>query len=146
MANNYDIEPALFKRLSRWTWQARALLIWETYALTLAPAMLATLLFCSFAFLGIWERIGDPWRAIALLGTLFFTARSLRRILSLRFPTRSDAQRRLERDSGQAHRPLDTLRDRPALSIDHETYCLIRPSRVRLRVRRSTRSMCDRAS
>lgn len=148
MANNNDIQPALFKRLMRWTWLARAFLIWETYAAILAPAMLAVALFSAAAFLGIWERIGDPWRGIALIISLFFIARSLRRALSLRFPTQSDSRRRLERDSGQSHRPLDTLDDKPALSVQawpaHYKKALSQAKAIRRPQRRSVLGPIDK--
>ena len=70
------------------------------------------------AWLSLWQWIGDPVRLIALIATLFFVVRSVLRALRLRMPTHSDARRRVETDSRQAHRPLDVLDDRPALSAD----------------------------
>jgi len=98
--------------------RARLRLFWESYAPTLAPAAVAVGLFSLGAWLGVWQWIGDPFRLIALAVTLFFLARSVLRALSLRMPTQSDARRRVETDSGQSHRPLDVLDDRPALSAD----------------------------
>ncbi len=108
----------LFARLGRYSRFARALLLWETYGPVLAAGLLAAALFITGALTGLWERIGDPWRLIALLATLFFMARSLHKSLKLRFPTQSDAQRRVEFDSGQKHRPIDVLADRPALAVE----------------------------
>ena len=98
--------------------RARFRMFWETYAPTLASGFLALSLFILGAWLGIWQWIGDPVRLIALFVTIFFIARSIIRALRLRIPTLSDARRRVERDSGQAHRPLDVLEDSPALSVD----------------------------
>ena len=107
---------SLRKRTDRLTWAARGLLIWERYAPVFAVAGLIFGLFMIGSFSGIWERIGDPWRGIALIASLFVIARAVMAARSRRFPTRSDAQRRVERDSGAAHRPLDTIADRPAIS------------------------------
>jgi len=115
MSENLD---KILTSTERLVTRARARLYWETYAPTLAPGFLAIGLFSLGAWLGIWQWIGDPVRLIALAVALFFVARSVLRALSLRQPTHSDARRRVELDSGQAHRPLDVLDDRPALSAD----------------------------
>ena len=98
--------------------RARLRLIWERYIPTLAPALLALSLFILGAWIGLWQWIGDPVRLIALIITLVIIGRALYRARSIRFPSRSDARRRVETDSGQSHRPLDVLEDRPALSAD----------------------------
>lgn len=98
--------------------RARLRLFWETYAPAMGPGFLALGLFTFSAWIGIWQWIGDSVRFIALAITLFFVTKSILKALALRLPTRSDARRRVERDSGQAHRPLDVLDDRPALSAD----------------------------
>ncbi|MEP3655262.1 MAG: DUF4175 family protein [Litorimonas sp.] len=115
MSENFDKIIQSTKRLVA---RARVRLFWETYAPTLAPGFLAIGIFIFGAWLGFWQWIGDPVRLMALSITLFFLARSVLRALSLRRPTYSDARRRVELDSGQAHRPLDVLDDRPALSAD----------------------------
>ena len=115
MSENLD---TVMKKTHRLVQRARLRLFWENYAPTLAPAFLAIALFSLGAWLGLWQWIGDPVRLIALAVTLFFVVRSILRAIPLRQPTQSDARRRVERDSGQAHRPLDVLDDRPALSAD----------------------------
>ncbi|MEP4052857.1 MAG: DUF4175 family protein [Litorimonas sp.] len=115
MSENFDTIIQSTKRLVA---RARVLLFWETYAPTLAPGFLAIGIFIFGAWLGLWQWIGDPARLIALGITLFFLARSVLSALALRRPTYSDARRRVELDSGQAHRPLDVLDDGPALSAD----------------------------
>ena len=115
MSENLDRIIDSTQRLVR---RAKLRLYWETYAPTLAPGFLAIILFSLGASLGIWQWIGDPVRLIALIVTLYFLARSVFRAVSLRQPTNSDARRRVEKDSGQSHRPLDVLDDRPALSAD----------------------------
>ncbi|WP_409433372.1 DUF4175 domain-containing protein [Litorimonas sp. RW-G-Af-16] len=116
MSDHAHTTDKRLSRLKRYGVLARAMLYYETYAATLAPAFLAAAIFAIGALAGIWERIGDPWRLIALLIALAVIVRSVYRALPLRRPTRSDALRRIERDSGQNHRPLDTLEDAPAIS------------------------------
>ena len=115
MSENLD---SIIESTHRLVQRARLRLFWETYAPTLAPGFLSIGLFSLGAWLGLWQWIGDPIRLIALAITLFFVVRSVLRALPLRRPSLSDARRRVEVDSGQAHRPLDVLDDRPALSAD----------------------------
>lgn len=115
MSENLD---NIIQSTSRLVTRARLRLFWETYAPTLAPGFLALSLFIIGAWLGLWQWIGDPVRLIVLIVTLFFVARTVLRAVQLRMPTYSDARRRVETDSKQAHRPLDVLDDRPALSAD----------------------------
>ena len=115
MVDDQKTDP-LIKRARRLTRLARARLFWERYAPVFAVAALATGLFIIGSSAGIWERTGDPWRGLALLTALYFIVRSIRAARKIGRPTRSDARRRVERDSGAKHRPLDTLHDRPALS------------------------------
>jgi len=107
---------SLIQKTDRLVLGARVRLVWETYAPVLAPAMLAIALFVPGAWLAVWEWLGDPWRLIALLATLVVSVRSLLSAIRLPWPSRSDARRRVELDSGQSHRPLDVLDDRPVLS------------------------------
>jgi hypothetical protein len=113
MSHNLDKTRARGARLSV---RARLRLFWETYAPVMAPGGLAVGLFVASAWLGLWQWTGDPIRWIALLATIFFLVRSLLRTVALPVPSASDARRRVEQDSGLAHRPLDVLDDRPAIS------------------------------
>ena len=127
--------------------RAKLRLYWERYAPTLAPGFLAIALFTLGASLGLWQWIGDPVRLIALIVTLFFVGRSVLRAVSLRRPTQSDARRRVETDSGQMHRPLDVLDDRPALSADvwpsHQKKALSQARQLRRANARPTLSPID---
>ena len=96
--------------------RARLRLFWERYAPALATAALALLLFLAGAYVGLWQRIGDPWRLIALIFALYFILRGVISARKLRAPTLSQAARRVEHDSGIAHRPLETLRDKAVLN------------------------------
>lgn len=108
----------VLKRTGRLTRMARARLFWERYApvLALATAIFAGFLIASFS--GIWERIGDPWRAIAYAISVYFIIRAGLNARRVKVPSTSEARRRVETDSGVSHRPLDTLDDRPVISRD----------------------------
>ncbi len=97
------------------TRRAQLWMYWERYAPTLAPSVLALSLFLAGAYFGIWQRIGDPWRLLALIITLYFIVRSALALRHIERPTRSQAARRVEGDSGISHRPLQVLRDKPVL-------------------------------
>ena len=144
MSENLD---RIIETTQRLVLRAKLRLYWERYAPTLAPGFLAIALFTLGASLGLWQWIGDPVRLIALIVTLFFLARSVRRAISLRRPTHSDARRRVETDSGQSHRPLDVLDDRPALSADvwpsHQKIALGQASKLHPAAPRAALSPID---
>ena len=106
----------LSKRLSGYVRRASAQLYWERYAPVFALAALFLALFLIGTFGGIWDRLGDPWRLIALLGALYLLIRAALKARTITRPNTSAARRRVEQDSGAKHRPLDTLDDAPAIS------------------------------
>ena len=108
----------LLKRIDRLTTRARAFLVWERYTPVLFYAVCAALIFIAGSFAGIWERIGDPWRYIALIAVLFLLARALWKARALPLPSKSAAARRVESDNGLSHRPFDTVRDAAADTAD----------------------------
>ena len=144
MSENLDTLISSTQRLVR---RAQLRLFWESYAPILAPGFLAIGLFSLGAWLGVWQWIGDPVRLIALIATVFFVARCVLRARAVRRPTYSDARRRVETDSGQAHRPLDVLDDRPALSADvwpsHQKQALAQAGRLEPATSRPTLSPID---
>ena len=95
---------------------ARALLVWERYAPALIWGAVALMIFLAGSFAGVWERIGDPWRGLALLGAIALVGWSLWRARHVDYPTRSAAKRRVEADNAVAHRPLDTIEDSPRVT------------------------------
>ena len=109
---------ALSKRLIGYVRRAWVQLYWEQYAPVFALALAIIAVFLIGAFGGIWERIGDPWRLIALLVAIVFLARAFWAARQKTRPNLSAARRRVEQDSGAKHRPLDVLDDRPAISED----------------------------
>lgn len=118
-ADRHLSDPVLNKgeALSR---RARLWMIWERFAPVLALAALLAALFIAGAFAGLWQRIGDPWRLMALIAAIYFIVRAGLAARVLPVPSKSQARRRVERDSGAAHRPLETLRDRAALNAQSE--------------------------
>ncbi len=96
-------------------WQAGAALLWEALgpALWLPLTLLGA--FLSLALLNPLPSLPGWLHAVVLLAALgavlATAARGLRR---LTLPGKAEALRRLERDSDLPHRPLSTLRDRPA--------------------------------
>lgn len=112
------LDNALPTRLARLATRARARLVWERYAPIAAMPALALSILLILTWLGLWEIVGDPLRIIALAVTVGLIVRASLRARTLRWPTQSDARRRLEQTAGLAHRPLDTLNDAPVLSPD----------------------------
>lgn len=106
----------LIKKSTRLTRRARVFLFWEQYSpvFALAAGIIAVFLIGSFS--GLWQWIGDPWRLILLVISIFYLVKAIRRARQFRPPNRSAAMRRVESDSDVSHRPLDTLHDTPALS------------------------------
>ena len=109
---------ALSKRLANYVRRAWAQLYWEQYAPVFALALAIIALYLIGAFGGIWERIGDPWRLIALLIAIVFLIRAFWAARQKKRPNLSAARRRVETDSNAQHRPLDVLDDTPAISQD----------------------------
>jgi hypothetical protein len=116
--NTQTISPALKKRLNRHVNLARLWLFWEIYVPVFLLAVLSLCVFLIGVFAGIWERIGDPWRGLGLLATLYILIVATYRAQKRPIPSRSDAKRRVETDSRQSHRPLDVLEDKPAIGKD----------------------------
>lgn len=108
-------DDILVKRLSRLTKWARLQLLWERFAPVLALGAAFAAGFLTLTFAGVWQFLGDPWRAIALIIALIILIRAAWKAQAIELPTTSDAKRRVELDSGLKHRPLDKLTDRPAL-------------------------------
>lgn len=142
------LDKVLPTRLARLAKLARARLVWERYAPIFAVPVLALSIFLIVTWLGLWEVAGDPLRIIALIATLGLLVRAGLRARSLRWPTGSDARRRLEDTAGLTHRPLDTLGDSPILSPDlwpaHVAQARTEADTIRRVGRTPTLSLMDR--
>jgi hypothetical protein len=90
-------------------------LLWERAAPVLAGPLAMTALYVALALFGVFERLGDPVRALSLL-TAILAGAAWARFAFLRFsaPRLEDAERRVEADSGLQGRPYEALRDAPA--------------------------------
>jgi len=93
---------------------AWAALLWERAAPVLAGPLLALGVFLVLALFGVFERTGDPVRALALAAALIAAFVSLR-VSWPHFtaPTLRQAERRVEADSAISGRPYEALRDAP---------------------------------
>ena len=111
-----DVTDPLLKRARRLARIAQLRLFWERFAPVFAVSASFIIVFLIGSFSGIWERIGDPWRIAAGLAAFYVIFKAARMAAKIRRPSRSEARRRVEHDSGARHRPLDTLEDRPAIS------------------------------
>ena len=111
-----NTQSVLTKRAASLTRRAYRHLAWETYAPALVLGVLFVSLFVIGAAFGVWQRLGDPSRLIALIISVYFVTKSLIAARRKLMPTKSQARRRVELDSGLFHRPLDTLVDTPALN------------------------------
>lgn len=122
--------------LGRWLQPlARATLLWEALWPRLWPLAGLAGLFLLLALSGLLPVLPGWLHGLVLavfaLAALALAVRTLR---GLAWPDRTAAQRRLERDSGLAHRPVSGLDDRPA-GTDDTTAGLWRLHQQRLRAR-----------
>jgi hypothetical protein len=89
-------------------------LTWERAVPLLWPALTWLASFAVLALLGVWEDVGDPWRAIYAVLTLLGAAWLIRRALTSFVPADSESiARRVEEDSGISARPHEALIDTP---------------------------------
>jgi len=111
-----DPAPSGFEpRITRRIGWARAALFWERLWPALWPAVGVVGLFLAVALFDPWDWV-SPWVHAGVLAgfvaALVWAVWRGRQAWAL--PDRPAAIRRLERDSGFAHRPLSTLEDQPA--------------------------------
>jgi uncharacterized protein (TIGR02302 family) len=94
---------------------ARASLGWEGLWPRLVPLIAAVMLFVAAAHLDLFAGL-DPWIHTGILAALAlgFGALCFFMLRRFRWPSRDVAIRRLERDSGVAHRPLVAVQDKLA--------------------------------
>lgn len=124
-------ERFLKRRLQRRIRWARAALFAERLWPLLWPALAGLGVFAGAGLFGVWQSVS--WLAhsaafLALLVLLGWTARRAARRLD--WPGEAEGRRRLERDGGARHRPLDAIFDTPALAAG--AVALWRCHRVRM--------------
>ena len=95
--------------------QARFALLWERLAPALWPAVLLIGLYAVVSVFGLWDALGDPWRALAYAGVVALSGWiGWTRWREIDWPDDEDAARRVEDDSGIQARPHEALTDKPA--------------------------------
>jgi uncharacterized protein (TIGR02302 family) len=123
-----------FSRQSLFTSWAAATLWFESGARAFWPAATLIGAFGVIALLGVPQALPPQLHVIALIavacGVFYLIRQGLR---SLAAPSRFDALRRLEQDSGLKHRPFEQLEDRPAGEPSQTTMALWRIHQQRRR-------------
>ena len=94
--------------------RARGSLLWERLWPALAAVATVTGLFLAFSWAGLWLVLPPLARAIGLFLFLIAIAASALPLFILRLPTVYDGLRRLDRSTGERHRPATTVADRIA--------------------------------
>lgn len=95
--------------------QARFALLWERLAPVLWPGVLLIGLYAGISIFGLWDRLGDPWRALTYAAAVGLSVWiGWCRWRTTDWPDDEDAARRVEADSGISARPHEALSDRPA--------------------------------
>ena len=109
-----DRERSTRALLARALQRARGSLLWERLWPALATLATALALFLAFSWAGLWMVLPPIGRAIGLILFLLLIAASAIPLLRLRLPNDTDALRRLDRGSGEAHRPATAITDHMA--------------------------------
>jgi len=97
--------------LARALKRARGSLLWEKLWPALATLATALGLFLAFSWAGLWLVLPPLPRAIGLLLFVAVTAIAAAPLAMLRLPSISDGLRRLDRSSGETHRPATAVAD-----------------------------------
>lgn len=106
---------ALARAVARRLWLARLCLAWERLWPAIWPAAAIAGLFLVAALFDISSRAPGSLHAAAIVVfALAFITALIRGLRGFSYPSEEAAIRRLETASGFAHRPLETLHDRPA--------------------------------
>jgi uncharacterized protein (TIGR02302 family) len=96
--------------------KARWITFWERLWPPLAAIATAIGLFLAVSWLGVWLWLPPMARAVALFIFLVLTAAATVPLIFVRFPSRNDGLRRLDREAGIAHRPATAIADELAVT------------------------------
>jgi len=102
-----SIRTMLVRALKR----ARGSLLWERLWPALASVATALGLFVAFSWAGLWLALPPLGRAIGLFIFVMLTAVAALPLVRLRWPSVHEGLRRLDRGSGEAHRPASAIAD-----------------------------------
>src|SRR5262245_40599246 len=113
-------EPTLPQRggntmLARALDRARWSILWERLWPALVAIATAVGLFLSASWLGLWLVLPPTGRAIGLGVFFLLLAAAFAPLLMVRWPSRNDGLRRLDRNSGKPHRPATAIGDELAV-------------------------------
>jgi uncharacterized protein (TIGR02302 family) len=97
--------------LARALKRARGSVLWERLWPALATLATALGLFLAFSWVGLWLVLPPIPHAIAFLVFAVFIAIAAVPLLKLRLPSVNDGLRRLDRSSGETHRPATAVAD-----------------------------------
>ena len=100
--------------LARALQRARGSLLWERLWPALALVATALGLFLAFSWAGLWLVLPPLARAIGLFGFVLVTVAAAVPLFRLRLPSVNDGLRRLDRGSGEVHRPATAVADEMA--------------------------------
>ncbi|MDI1347551.1 MAG: DUF4175 family protein, partial [Pseudolabrys sp.] len=114
----HDRRPSPRLLLARAVKRARRSLLWERLWPALATLSVAIGIFLALSWAGLWIVL-PPWpRAIALVIMLLVIAVAAIPFLRLRVPSEHEALNRLDRGSGERHRPATAISDEIAANRD----------------------------
>ncbi|WP_036488329.1 TIGR02302 family protein [Pseudovibrio exalbescens] len=106
---------ALDARVYRLQLRARLYMLWEQVWPHLVPLCILLAFYIALSFLGLWRYLPSFVSAFIALGFVGVGLWSARGLLSVRWPDRTKAIRRIEQSSRLAHAPLQSLEDTMAL-------------------------------
>ncbi|MEP7029791.1 MAG: TIGR02302 family protein [Pseudolabrys sp.] len=104
--------------LARAVSRARSSLLWEKLWPALATLATALGLFLALSWAGLWIALPGLGRAIGLFIFLIITAAAAVPLVLLRWPSEYDGLRRLDRASGEIHRPATAIADEIAANSE----------------------------
>ena len=100
--------------LSRGLFRARAAILWERLWPALASMATVAGLFLALSWLGLWLWLPPIGRAIGVGAFFILAVAATLPLVQVRWPTRTDGLRRLDRFSLLPHRPATAIADRMA--------------------------------
>ncbi len=106
-----DQEVPIRVLLARAVQRARGSLLWERLWPALATLAMAVGLFLAFSWAGLWLVLPPLGRAIGLSFFALLTLAAAIPLIRLQLPSVREALRRLDRVSGELHRPASTVAD-----------------------------------
>src|SRR5215469_13305816 len=111
--------------LARAVNRARWALLWERLWPALAAPATAIGLFLAVSWLGVWLWVPPVARAIGLCAFALLLVAALVPLIRLNLPTRDEALRRIDRQSGIPHRPATAIADEIAAPTTDQTAIVL---------------------